>query len=33
MALMLDHPKKTAQLLGALKAVAPFDVRIDVVIS
>jgi hypothetical protein len=28
MALMLDHPKKTAQLLGALKAAAPFEVEL-----
>jgi hypothetical protein len=28
MALMLDHPKKTAQLLGVLKAAAPFEVEL-----
>ena len=28
MAPMLDHPKKTAQLLGALKAAAPFEVEL-----
>jgi len=25
---MLDHPKKTAQLLGVLKAAAPFEVEL-----
>ena len=25
---MLDHPKKTTQLLGALKAAAPFEVEL-----
>ena len=25
---MLDHPKKTAQLLGALKAAVPFEVEL-----